>query len=46
MMPFPHSCSVGLAGWRDGESADTVMHRADQALYSAKRAGRNRAVAA
>jgi diguanylate cyclase (GGDEF)-like protein len=46
LMPFPHSCSVGLASWSHGESTDAVLRRADEALYSAKRDGRNRAVAA
>jgi two-component system, cell cycle response regulator len=34
--------SVGWATW-DGESPDELLHRADEALYEAKRSGRDRA---
>lgn len=34
--------SVGLAVWEQGESASSVLERADRALYKAKRRGRNR----
>ncbi len=34
--------SAGVAGFRSGESAVTLLNRADQALYRAKRLGRNR----
>ncbi|KQT60441.1 MULTISPECIES: PleD family two-component system response regulator [unclassified Aureimonas] len=34
--------SVGYANLGPGDSAETMLKRADQALYSAKRAGRNR----
>jgi diguanylate cyclase (GGDEF)-like protein len=36
------SVSVGVALWAAGESFDDVIERADRALYSAKRGGRNR----
>ncbi|WP_025112298.1 GGDEF domain-containing protein [Pseudomonas sp. H1h] len=34
--------SMGLASFRPGEHSDLVLKRADQALYRAKNAGRNR----
>jgi diguanylate cyclase (GGDEF)-like protein len=40
------TCCVGLAQRRDGESIDSVVRRADQALYDAKAAGRDLARAA
>ncbi|UCE32836.1 MAG: diguanylate cyclase, partial [Burkholderiales bacterium] len=34
--------SAGLAEYRPGETVEQLLERADQALYDAKRAGRNR----
>lgn len=34
--------SVGIAAYRKGESKEDLYHRCDQALYRAKRLGRNR----
>ena len=40
--PGGQTCSIGLAEWERGESVDMIFARADGALYSAKRRGRNR----
>jgi GGDEF domain-containing protein len=40
------TCSIGVASWDFQESARELFERADQALYAAKAAGRNRSVAA
>jgi two-component system, cell cycle response regulator len=38
--------SIGIAGWTgENDTAEALLHRADQALYSAKRTGRNKVVA-
>ena len=39
---YEQTCSVGFAHRREGESAETVMARADAALYQAKASGRDR----
>jgi diguanylate cyclase (GGDEF)-like protein len=36
------TCSFGIAEFKDGDSADTFISRADEALYRAKINGRNR----
>ncbi|MDN6855130.1 diguanylate cyclase [Pseudomonas sp. CAN2814] len=36
------TCSAGLTAFRNEENSDVVFERADQALYRAKRSGRNR----
>ena len=38
--------SLGVAGYREGDTLDQLLQRADQALYRAKAAGRNRAMLA
>lgn len=43
---FAITISGGLAERRDGESLEALLARADQALYEAKRAGRDRVIAA
>ncbi len=42
-MPSDHTCSVGLAIWDGDEAAESVVARADAALYEAKRGGRDQA---
>ena len=43
--PVPVTVSVGVATW-DGEASDDLLQRADDALYAAKDAGRDRVMAA
>ena len=43
--PGGQTCSVGTAVWDRSEDADTLLSRADQALYRAKEHGRDRVVA-
>ncbi|WP_017669789.1 GGDEF domain-containing protein [Blastomonas sp. AAP53] len=38
------TASLGVAGWRPGDTAKALYARADQALYQAKAAGRNCAI--
>ena len=40
--PVTITLSIGLAAFKPGEHSDLVLKRADQALYRAKNAGRNR----
>ena len=45
-IPTGCSCSAGIAYWNGSETAESLLARADAALYEAKRAGRNMAVTA
>lgn len=40
------TCSFGVSEWRGGDSIDSLLKRADMALYEAKLSGRNQVLAA
>ncbi|AWN50666.1 diguanylate cyclase [Methylobacterium sp. 17Sr1-1] len=44
--PIPVTCSLGLAAWAEGDTLETLLARADGALYAAKAGGRDRVVSA
>ena len=46
LTPENQTCSIGLAEWAPGESALELVARADEALYEAKRSGRDALVIA
>ncbi len=42
--PIPLTVSIGVAHFGVGDDLETAIHRADQAMYRAKQAGRNQVV--
>lgn len=44
VVPRGQTCSAGIAAFRDSDTADGLIGRADQALYRAKDRGRDRVV--
>lgn len=43
-LPEMITISAGIAQYKNAEKAQTLIHRADQALYRAKKAGRNQVI--
>lgn len=44
-IPEDQTCSAGMTTYREDESSEALLARADEGLYEAKRRGRNRIVA-
>ncbi|MDP9149925.1 MAG: diguanylate cyclase, partial [Myxococcota bacterium] len=40
--PIPFTASLGIASWRPGEPLESLVDRADRAMYASKTGGRNR----
>jgi diguanylate cyclase (GGDEF)-like protein len=38
---FMITASIGVSQYRTGDTRETILHRADQAMYEAKQTGRN-----
>jgi len=43
-LPFPLTISIGLAQYQDDDTLESLIDRADKALYHAKQTGRNKVV--
>jgi len=41
LTPRGQTCSAGIAEYRPGDTAETLLARADKAMYAAKHGGRN-----
>ncbi len=41
-IPLPITASFGIASWKEDQTLDTLIHRADTKMYEAKKMGRNR----
>ena len=46
VIPEGETCSAGVASWNRREGPETLVNRADDALYRAKREGRDRVISA
>ncbi|TGD99791.1 GGDEF domain-containing response regulator [Methylobacterium nonmethylotrophicum] len=44
--PIPVTCSLGLSAFAEGDTVETLLARADHALYAAKAGGRNQVMSA
>ena len=44
LVPDHETCSAGIAVYHEGDDVDDLVSRADEALYAAKRVGRDRTV--
>ena len=42
----PVTASIGVAAWKPGETLESVVEKADRAMYASKSSGRNRVTAA
>ena len=42
---FGITCSFGVAEWEEHDTIDTMLRRADMAMYEAKKTGRDRIIA-
>lgn len=43
-LEIPLSCSIGMTEFRAGDTADTMLHRTDRAMYASKESGGNNVI--